>query len=155
MKEKNETNENWQVSNGVKKFTDALGGVDMTQQQNGYLSRRERQIMDILYQLGEASVSDVIRRMPDEISYDSVRITLGILAKKGSVIHRREDRRYIYSPAIPQEKASRTAVRNLIRTFFGGSPSKAVLTMLDVSSDKLTEEEIEKITEWLEKEKKP
>ena len=126
----------------------------MTKQQNNYLSRRERQIMDILYQLSEASVSDVVQRIPDETSYDSVRITLGILSKKGFVRFRREDRRYIYSPKISPETASRTAARNLIRTFFGGSPSKAILTMLDDSSDKLSEEEIGRISEWLEKEKK-
>ena len=126
----------------------------MKDQQSRYLSKRERQIMDILYQLGKASVSDIVQRMADDTSYDSVRITLGILAKKGHVIYHRENRRYIYSPKIPSEKASRTAVRSLMQTFFGGSPSKAILTMLDVSSEKLSGEEIERIAEWLKKEKK-
>ena len=125
----------------------------MKNKQNGYLSRRERQIMDIVYRLKEASVSDVVGRMPDETSYDSVRITLGILAKKGSVVYRKENRRYLYSPAIPADKASRTATRNLVHTFFSGSPSKAILAMLDDSSDTLTEEEIDRIAAWLEKEK--
>jgi predicted transcriptional regulator len=120
-----------------------------------YLSRHEREIMDILYQLEEAGVSEVVRRMSGSPSYDSVRITLGILAKKGYVVFRKENRRYIYSPRVPREKASRSAARDLIRTFFEGSPSKAILTMLDVSSDRLSEEEIDRIAEWLEKEKKP
>ena len=96
----------------------------MKNKQNGYLSRRERQIMDIVYRLKEASVSDVVGRMPDETSYDSVRITLGILAKKGSVVYRKENRRYLYSPAIPADKASRTATRRPIRPT-AGSPGTA------------------------------
>ena len=127
----------------------------MKNKQNGYLSKREQQIMDILYQLNEASVSDVVQRMPDDTSYDSVRITLGILAKKGYVVYRRHDRRYIYSPAIPAEKASRKASRDLIRTYFGGSPSRAILSLLNDSSGKLSEETIERIEAWLEKEKMP
>lgn len=126
----------------------------MKDQQNGYLSKRERQIMDILYQLGQACVSDVVQRMPDETSYDSVRITLGILAKKGYVVYRKHDRRYIYSPAVSAEKASRKATRDLIRTYFGGSPSRAILSLLNTSSGKLSEEEIERIEAWLEKEKR-
>jgi BlaI family penicillinase repressor len=127
----------------------------MKNQQDKYLSRREQQIMDILYRLKEASVSDVVQCIPDETSYDSVRITLGILVKKGYVGYHREDRRYIYSPTIPAEQASRKAARDLIRTFFGGSPSKAILTLLDDSSGKLSEEEIERIEGWLAKEKNP
>lgn len=126
----------------------------MKSQPDKYLSRREQQIMDVLYQLKEASVSNVVQRMPDETSYDSVRITLGILARKGYVVFRREERRYMYSPAISSEKASRTAARNLVQTFFSGSPSKAILAMLDDSSDTLTEEEIDRIVAWLEREKK-
>ena len=125
----------------------------MSKEQNGYLSKRERQIMDILYQLDQASVSDVVRRMSDDTSYDSVRITLGILAKKGHVIYHRENRRYIYSPKVSSEKASRAAVRSLVRTFFGGSPSRAILSLLDNSSGEFSEEEIERIEAWLEKEK--
>ena len=126
----------------------------MKKQQSGYLSRRERQIMDILYQLGEASVSDVVRRMPEHTSYDSVRITLGILAKKRYVVYHQVDRRYIYSPAIPPEKASLAASRDLIRTYFGGSSSRAILSLLDDSSGKLSEDEIDRIEAWLEKERK-
>ena len=127
----------------------------MEDQRNGYLSKRERQIMDILYQLGRASVSDVVQRMPDDTSYDSVRITLGILAKKGHAVYHRENRRYIYSPSVSSEKASRVAVRSLVRTFFGGSPSRAILSLLHNSSGKLSEEEIERIEAWLNKEKSP
>ena len=118
------------------------------------LSRRERQIMDIVYKLGEASVSDVQDRIEDDPGYDSIRVTLGILAKKGHLIHRRDGRRYIYSPTVSRQRASRSAARNLIETFFGGSPSEAILTMLDVSSAKLTERELEEIAALIEREKK-
>lgn len=118
------------------------------------LSRRERQIMNIIYQLGEASVADVESRMKDGPGYDSIRVTLGILAKKGFVKHRREQRRYIYSPTVPRTEASRTAMRNLLRTFFAGSAPKAVLAMLDMSSSKLTKKDLDKIAAWVEKEKR-
>ncbi len=117
------------------------------------LSRREREIMDIVYQLGEASVSEIEKKVEDSPGYDSVRVILGILVRKGHLKYHVDNRRYIYSPTIPREKASRAAIKKLIRTFFNGSPSKAILTMLDVSSDRLTKEELDKITTWLEKEK--
>ena len=118
------------------------------------LSRRERQIMNIVYQLGEASVADVEHRMKDGPGYDSIRVTLGILTRKGFVKHRREQRRYIYSPTVPRTEASRTAMRNLLRTFFAGSAPRAVLAMLDMSSSKLTKKDLDKIAAWVEKEKR-
>jgi predicted transcriptional regulator len=119
-----------------------------------YLSKREREIMDIVYRLGEAGASDVSRRMEDDPGYDSVRVTLGILAKKGHLTYRRENRRHIYSPTVPREKASRSAVQGLVRTFFEGSPSKAILAMLDESSARLSDEDLDEIAAWLEREKK-
>jgi len=118
------------------------------------LSRREREIMDIVYELGEAAVSDIVPRMSDEPSYNSIRVTLGILTKKGHLKHYTDGRRYIYAPTVPREKASRSAAGNLVKTFFGGSPSRAILTMLDMSSSRLTESELEEIARMIEKEKK-
>ena len=118
------------------------------------LSRRERQIMNIVYQLGEASVADIVGRMPDGPGYDSIRVTLSILARKGFVKHRREQRRYIYAPTVPRTEASRSAMRNLLRTFFAGSTSKAVLAMLDMSSSKLSKKDLNRIAEWVDKEKR-
>jgi predicted transcriptional regulator len=118
------------------------------------LSRRERQIMNLVYQLGEASVADIAERMPEGPGYDSIRVTLGILARKGFVRHRRKQRRYIYSPTVPRTEASRSAMRDLLRTFFAGSTSKAVLAMLDMSSSKLTKKDLDRIAEWVEKEKR-
>jgi predicted transcriptional regulator len=115
------------------------------------LSRCEREIMDIVYELGEAGVSDVVARMSDEPSYNSVRVTLGILTKKGHLEHRADGRRYIYNPTVPREKASESAVSNLVKTFFEGSPSRAILTMLDMSSGRLTESELDEIAKIIEK----
>jgi len=77
------------------------------------LSRREREIMDIVYELGEASVSDVVARTIDDPSYDSIRVTLGILTAKGHLSHYAEGRRYIYRPTVSRKKASRSAVKKL------------------------------------------
>ena len=118
------------------------------------LSRREREIMDIVYELGEAGVSDIVPRISDGPSYNSVRVTLGILTKKGHLKHHADGRRYIYAPTVPREKASRSAAGNLVKTFFGGSPSRAILTMLDMSSNHFTESELAEIAKMIEKEKK-
>jgi predicted transcriptional regulator len=125
----------------------------MAKSPHAKLSRRERQIMDIVYKLGETSVSDVQERIEDDPGYDSIRVTLSILAKKGHLTHRRDGRRYIYSPTVSRKRASRSAARSLIETFFGGSPSEAILTMLDVSSAKLSEKELDEIAALIEREK--
>ncbi len=117
------------------------------------LSRRERQIMNIIYGLGHASVADVVERMDDAPSYDSVRITLGILVRKRYLTHKMVGRRYVYRPTIPRRRASRSAVRNLVQTFFGGSSSRAILTLLDESAGSLSNEELAEIEHWLEVQK--
>ena len=118
------------------------------------LSRREREIMDIVYRLGEAGASEVCARMRDDPGYDSVRVTLGILERKGHLKHRQDGRRYVYSPTVPHQKATRSAMRNLLQTFFRGSPSKAVLSLLDMSSERLSRSELDEIAEWIENERK-
>jgi BlaI family transcriptional regulator, penicillinase repressor len=125
--------------------------------QNG-LSRRERQIMDVLYRLGEAGTAEVVRHLSDHPAYNSVRVTLGILERKGFVRHRREGARYVYAPTVPAEKARESALRHLVRTFFRGSPSKAVLTLLDSPSTRLSPEELNELAAWVEaakREKRP
>jgi predicted transcriptional regulator len=126
----------------------------MKRPSHAHLSRREREIMDIVYELGEAGVSDIVSRMSDEPSYNSVRVTLGILAKKGHLEHHAAGRRYIYSPTLPREKAGQSAVSNLVKTFFEGSPSRAILTMLDMSSGRLTEEELDEIAKMIDRGKR-
>jgi predicted transcriptional regulator len=122
----------------------------MTQPLQNQLSRRERQIMDILYRLGEVGAAEVVDHLPDRPAYNSVRVTLGILERKGVVRHRREGSRYVYSPTQPAEAARESALRHLVRTFFRGSPSKAVLTLLDSPSTRLSKEELNELAAWVE-----
>ena len=123
----------------------------MTQQPlQNQLSRRERQIMDVLYRLGEAGAAEVVDHLPDRPAYNSVRVTLGILERKGVVRHRREANRYLYTPTVPAEAMRESALRHLVRTFFRGSSSKAVLTLLDSPSTRLSPEELSELAAWVE-----
>jgi predicted transcriptional regulator len=125
----------------------------MPQPSPANLSKREREIMDILYRLGDAGAHEVTEHMAEEVSYDTVRVTLSILEKKGYLTHQQEGRRYIYRPIMNREKASRQAVDNLLKTFFSGSPSRAILAMLDISGDRLTAMELDEIARLIEREK--
>lgn len=119
----------------------------------GAFSRRERQVMDAVYRLREGSVAEIVDLVPEASSYDAVRLTLGVLEEKGHVEHRREGRRYVYRPTVPVAAASRSAVQQLMRTYFRGSPKKAVLAMLDESARRLSDEELDEIGDWIQKAK--
>jgi BlaI family transcriptional regulator, penicillinase repressor len=109
------------------------------------LSRRERQIMDVLYRLGKASAKDVMEHMEDAPGYSSVRTLLGKLVEKGHVDHRESGLKYVYFPLIAREKASQSALNNVVKTFFGDSPYLAVNTLLDMSIKDLSEDELEQL----------
>jgi predicted transcriptional regulator len=109
------------------------------------LSRRERQIMDAVYRLGEASAADVTRALPDRPAYNAVRVTLGILEKKGFLTHRQDGPRYVYRPTIAPEKAQQSAMRHMLRTFYRGSPSAAILALLDGSAAKMSPQDLDEI----------
>jgi predicted transcriptional regulator len=113
------------------------------------LSRREREIMNALYRLGEASAAEVAAEMQAEEAFDSIRVTLGILEKKGHLKKRRAGNRNIYAPGVPLSRAKRSALRNLLHTFFEGSSSKAILSLLD--SSKLSGKELDEIEALLRK----
>ena len=117
------------------------------------LSRREREIMDIIYELGEANVADVSSRMVEDPGYNSVRITLGILTKKGFLQYRGENRKYIYSPTVPKKRASESVAGNMVRTFFNNSPKAAIMAMIDMSTSRMTSDELDEIAGYLENEK--
>jgi predicted transcriptional regulator len=106
--------------------------------------------MDVLYRLGEAGAGDIVQHLPDRPAYNSVRVTLGILERKGVVRHRREGTRYVYAPTVPAERARDSALRHVVRTFFRGSSSKAVLTLLDSPSTRLSPEELNELAAWVE-----
>ena len=114
------------------------------------LSRRERQIMDVLYQKGKATALEVQEGLPDPPSYSAVRALLRILEDKGHVRHEQDGPRYIFTPKTPRDKARRSAIRHLMETFFEDSPEQAVAALLDVSSSKLSEEELDRLARLIE-----
>ena len=118
------------------------------------LSRRERQIMDILYQRGKSSAAEVREAMPNAPSYSAVRAMLRVLEEKGHVKHQAEGLRYVYVPTVTREKAKRSAVKHLLDTFFNDSPEQIVAALLDVSSTRLTREELNRMAEMIEKAKR-
>jgi predicted transcriptional regulator len=118
------------------------------------LGRRERQIMDVIFQLGEASVGDVLERLPDPPSYSAVRTMIRLLESKGFLRHRREGTKYVYRPTQSKDRASRSAMRHLIKTFFGDSAPDAVAAILDVSSEKLSEDDLHRIERLIDEARK-
>jgi predicted transcriptional regulator len=115
------------------------------------LSRRERQAMDVVYRLGRATAAEVREGMPDPPGYSAVRAMLRVLEEKGHVKHGQDGPRYVYRPAVPREKAGRSAMRQLVRTFFGGSAEQAVAALIDGADAKLSNEELERIARLIER----
>lgn len=118
------------------------------------LSRRERQIMDILYRLGQASAKDVMENMDDAPSYSSVRTLLGKLVEKGHADHRESGPKYVYFPLVARDKASRSALGNVVKTFFDDSPYLAVNSLLDMSMHDLSDEELDELNKMIQARKK-
>jgi predicted transcriptional regulator len=118
------------------------------------LSRRERQIMEVLYQRGKASAAEVREAMEDAPGYSAVRAMLRVLEEKGHVKHQAEGLKYVYVPTVNRDKAKRSAVKHLVETFFSDSPEQVVAALLDVSSKRLTREELDRMAEMIEKAKK-
>ena len=114
------------------------------------LGRRERQIMDAVYTLGRATVSEVMERIPDPPSYSAVRAMMGKLEEKGQLAHEQDGPRYVYFPLHAREEATRSALRRMLKTFFDGSPSRAVAALLEASENDLTPEELRELAELIE-----
>jgi len=111
------------------------------------LSRRERQIVDALYQLNEATVGEVMDLMPDPPSYSAVRATLRVLEEKGHVKHKQDGPRYLYLPTVPREKAQSNALQHMVGTFFGGSVEQAVMALLSLPETKIAEPDLNKLAD--------
>jgi BlaI family transcriptional regulator, penicillinase repressor len=118
------------------------------------LSRRERQIMEILYRHGRASAADVRDAMEDAPGYSGVRAMLRVLEEKGHVKHENEGLKYVYVPIVNRDKAKRSAIKHLVDTFFRDAPEQVVAALLDVSSKRLTNAELDRMAEMIEKAKK-
>jgi BlaI family transcriptional regulator, penicillinase repressor len=115
------------------------------------LSRRERQIMDIVYAAGRAAGSEIQKQLPDELSYSTVRTLLRILETKGYLRHTEEGLRYVYEPAVPRETAGKSALKRMLRTFFDGSAQQAVAALLDPKSFHLSPRELDELSALIEK----
>ncbi len=118
------------------------------------LSRRERQIMDIIYQRGQATAAEVLENLPDPPSYSAVRAMLKILEDKGHLRHKQQGPRYVFLPKVSREKAKRSAVQHLLQTFFDGSAESAVATLLDVSRSDLSNADLDRLNSLISQAKK-
>ena len=112
------------------------------------LSRRERQIMDVIYARGQATAADVAAALPDPPSNSAIRALLRILEEKGHLRHQQDGPRYVFLPIVPRERARKSALKNLVRTFFDGSAAQAAAALIDQS--KLTDEEFERLSALIE-----
>lgn len=119
------------------------------------LSRRERQVMDVVVRLGEGAVADVLRQVPDAAGYNAIRNTLNILVRKGHLRRRREGVRHLFMPVVSRRVAGRAAARRLLRTFFAGEPIEAVLTLLSEAERDLTDAQLAEIRAWIDNASEP
>lgn len=117
------------------------------------LSRRERQIMDVLYRLGSATAAEVQDNIPEAPSYSAVRALLRILVDKGHIRHSYDGPRYVYSPIVSRPVAQKSALRQLVKTFFDGSTSNAVAALLDMSGKDLSDAELDRLARIVEQAK--
>lgn len=111
----------------------------------GGLSRRERQIMDAVYRLGEATVAEVRASITDAPSYSTVRALMRVLTEKGELTYTTDGPRYVYRPTTPRSEASASALQRVLSTFFEGSPSQAMAALMDLSSGDLTDDELDEL----------
>ena len=118
------------------------------------LSRRERQIMDILFRRGRATAAEVMAELPSEPSYSTVRTQLRVLEQKGHARHEDDGVRFVYMPVVARHAARKTALRHVVETFFDGSPEKAVAALLGNEGSKLSAEQLDRIATLINKARK-
>jgi predicted transcriptional regulator len=126
----------------------------MSDSRHAALTRRERQIMDILYRRGRATAAEVMDDLPGDPSYSTVRTHLRILETKGHVRHEQEGLRYVYTAAVPRHSARRSALRHLVDTFFDGSAEKVVSALLGGEGARLDDSQLDRIAALIEKTRK-
>jgi predicted transcriptional regulator len=118
------------------------------------LTRRERQIMDVLYRRGRATAAEVMADLPGEPNYSTVRAQLRVLEDKGHVRHEEDGVRYVYAPAVPRHAARKSALKHLIETFFDGSAEQVVAALLGGEATHLSDEELDRVSDLIEKARK-
>ena len=126
----------------------------MAKHQDNHLSRRERQIMDILHAREQATVADVLAALPDPPGYSAVRALLRILEEKGHIRHRRDGARYVYVPRVSRKNASRSALKRVVSTFFQGSVTQTMAALLETSDTRLTEADLTKLQQIIQQARK-
>jgi predicted transcriptional regulator len=126
----------------------------MSQALHAVLTRRERQIMDILFRRGRATAAEVMEGLPGEPSYSTVRTHLRILEDKGHVRHEEDGVRFVYMPVVARRAARKSALRHLVETFFDGSPEKAVAALLGGEGSKLSDDQLERIAGMIDRARK-
>jgi len=110
-----------------------------------HLSRRERQIMDVIYRLGRATAAEVMDNLPDPPGYSAVRALLRVLEEKGHLKHQQDGPRYVFEPTVPRELARQSALRQIVSTFFDGSAEQAVAALLDLPAARLSAAELDRL----------
>ncbi len=118
------------------------------------LSRRERQIMDAIYRRGQATAAEVLEEMPDPPGYSAVRAMLRVLEEKGHLRHEPRGPRYVFLPTVPREQARRSALQQLVRTFFDGSTEQTVAALLDLSDRGLSDAELDRLSRLIDQARK-
>ena len=126
----------------------------MPSSSHNQLARRERQIMEIVYRLGQATAADVLAAMPDPPSYSAVRAHLRILEDKGHLRHDQVGTRYVFQPTVARHRARRSALKQVVQTFFEGSAEQAVAALLDMSHSKLSEDDLDRLSGLIDRARK-
>jgi len=123
----------------------------MTQPIHSQLGRRERQIMDAIYRLGRASVTEVRESLSDPPSYSAVRAMLGFLEDKGYLRHEREGMKYVYLPTVDAKQARRFALQHMVKTFFNGSAAQAAAALIEMNDTQLSQDDVKRLSELIKK----
>jgi predicted transcriptional regulator len=126
----------------------------MSENPHHQLSRRERQIMDIIYQRGQATAAEVLQNLPNPPGYSAVRAMLRLLEEKGYLKHEQDGPRYLFKPTLARDKARKSAMKQMLETFFDGSTEQAVAALLNLSKSKLGKEELDRLSRMIETAKK-
>jgi predicted transcriptional regulator len=126
----------------------------MAKSLHSVLTRRERQIMDVLYRRGRATAGEVLAELPGNPSYSTVRTQLRVLEEKGHVRHEEHGLRYVYEPAVPRHTARKSALRHVVETFFDGSAEKVVQALLGGEAARLSDEQLERIAKLIARARK-
>ena len=119
-----------------------------------YLSRREGEVLDIVYRLGRATTTGILDELADPITRPAIRSVLRILEEKGHIRHEEDGQKFVYLPTVPRKKASRSALRHIVNTFFDGSTASAMVALVDLPANELTDEDADRLEDLIRQMKK-